>query len=97
MVAFLLNPMGPHPLVFTETDEADEDAESFTLLLANMNATGDIPFEERPTFRDICNIFTCFASRLSQELIAGPHNAHLVFNHLYQLYNDILMVEFRQF
>ena len=89
--------MGPHPIVFTVADEANEDSESFTLLLANMNATGDTPFAERPTFREICDIFTCFVSRLSQEIITGSYNAHLVFNHLHQLYHDILTVEFRQF
>ena len=91
------NPMGPHPIVSTVSDEANEDSELFTLLLANMNATGDTPFEERPTFREICDIFTCFASRLSQEIITGSYNAHLVFNHFHQLYHDILTVEFRQF
>ena len=91
------NPMGPHPIVFTVAEETNENSESFTLLLANMNATGNIPFEEMPTFRYISDIFTCFAARLSHETTTAPYNAHLVFNHLHQLYHDILEVELRQF
>ena len=91
------NPKGPHPIVFTVADQTNKDSEPFTLLLANMNATGDTLFEERPTFRDISDIFTCFAARLSQETTTASYNAHLVFNHLHQLYHDILEVELRQF
>ena len=64
--------MGPHPIAFTVADETNEDSEPFTLLLANMNTTGDIPFDERPTFREISDIFTCFAARLSQKKPLDP-------------------------
>ena len=62
-----------------------------------MRATSDLLFENKPTFQEIRNIFTSFTARVLEATAAPLYNAHLVFNHLQQLYHDIIWVELRQF
>ena len=95
-MVFFRNPIGPHLIAYEFTDP-DENSEAYTLLLANMRATSDLLFENKPTFQEIRNIFTSFAARLLEATAVPLYNAHLVFNHLHQLYHDILWVELRQF
>ena len=57
-----------------------------------------MPFTERPTFKHISNLFTCFAECLSYEITDSPYNhAHLIFNYRHQLLIDIKEIELRQY
>ena len=93
---FFSNPKGPHPTI-ADIDNPNVNSEAYPLLVANVTTLGNIPFEEQPTFQEICNIFTCFAARLLEATSVPLYNAHLVFNHLHQLYHDIIGVELRHF
>ena len=76
----------------------DDNPTAQTIYKVNEFLAGDIPFNERPTFRYIFNLFTCFAERLSYETTKNPYNhTHLVFNYRHQLLIDIKEVELRQY
>ena len=93
---FCSNPKGPHPTI-ADIDDPNVNSEAYPLLVANVTTLRNIPFEEQPTSQEICNIFTCFAARLLEATAVPLYNAHLVFNHLHQLYHDIIGVELRHF